>query len=397
MALAGLWISKIAPSLIFSPFIGALVDRIDRKKGMIISDITRGLLVALLPLASVFGGLIFVYIIIFLSEMFTLFFVPAKDASIPDLVKKEQLIDANSLSFTINQVTMLLGLGVGTTIILLVNRVIMVIPFLGGLAGTFTAVYIDAFTFFLSAAIMGFIHLPKKKKEKHEYPSIIEEVKDTFRFIAANPKIKSIIISAGFSVLGLGTILIVGPQYTQETLKMGKDGFLILLTLLAVGLVIGAISSSWLSHIISKESLFSSSLSIVGLSLIAFAVFPSITVAIILSVISGFALGILYVTAYTIFHEQVSDLIRGRLFAALEADLRLALIISFLVTSGVASLVGDKTVEILGYTFFLRSSEIVMFGGGVIVFIASLYAFRETREITKEVIIEKIRGRKKKK
>ncbi len=394
LAIAGLWIAKIAPSLFFSPFIGALVDRVDRKKGMIYSDIIRAALVASLPLAGVLGGLFYVYLIIFLSEIFTLFFVPAKDASIPNLVKRDQLVDANSLSFTVNQATMLIGLGLGTTVILVVNRLIGVVPVLKSFAGTNTAIYLDAFTFVLSAIAVGFIHMPKQKVkvDKSIYHTIFEDVKDTFRFIGANPKIKSIIISVGVSALGLGTILVVGPQYAQVDLRLGRDGFLILLTMLAVGLVIGAVSSSWLTHIISKESLFSSSLMIVGLSLIGFAVYPAVTLAIIFSIISGFGLGILYVSAYTIFHEQVSDEIRGRLFTALEADLRLALIVSLLVTSALAATIKDQTIALFGQIFIINSSQIVLFGGGVIVFLVSLYGFKVTRALTRKDLVEKVKA-----
>ncbi len=394
LAIAGLWIAKIAPSLFFSPFIGALVDRIDRKKGMIYSDIIRAVLVASLPLASVLGGLFYVYLVIFLSEIFTLFFVPAKDASIPNLVKRDQLVDANSLSFTVNQATMLIGLGLGTTVILVVNRLIGVVPVLRSFAGTNTAIYLDAFTFVLSAIALGFMHMPKQKVkvDKNIYHTIFEDVKDTFRFIGANPKIKSIIISVGVSALGLGTILVVGPQYAQADLGLGRDGFLILLTMLAVGLVIGAISSSWLTHIISKESLFSASLMIVGLSLIGFAVYPAVTLAIIFSIISGLGLGVLYVSAYTIFHEQVSDEIRGRLFTALEADLRLALIVSLLVTSVLASTIKDQTIALFGRIFIINSSQMVLFGGGVIVLLVSLYGFKVTRALTRKDLVEKVKA-----
>lgn len=384
LAIAGLWIAKIAPSLFFSPFIGALVDRLDRKRGMIISDILRGILVLLLPVATFFGGLFFVYAVIFLSEIFTLFFVPAKDASIPNLVERNQLIDANSLSFTLNQATMLLGLGVGTTMILIINRLISAIPVIKGLAGTYTAIYIDAFTFFISAIVLGFMHLPRKQLPLGmETYGILEEIKDTFRFIASNPRVKSIIISAGFSVFGLGTILIIGPQYAQVALGLGRDGFLILLTMLALGLVVGAIASSWLSHLISKETLFSSSLMIIGLSLIAFAVYAVVVLAITLSLLAGFALGVLYVTAYTIFHEQVSDVLRGRLFTALEADLRMALIISFLLTSAVSLLVPDLQLNLFGRTFSFLGSEIIMLGGGLVIFAASLYSYKVTRTLKK--------------
>lgn len=370
-AMSGLWIAKMLP-IIFSPVIGALVDRVDRKKGMIFSDLTRGFLIMLLPLIN---SILLIYAVIFLLELFTLFFVPAKDASIPNIVKKEHILDANSLSFSINQVTMVIGLALGTTIVFTVNKIFGRLPVLKEFVGTYSAIYVDAFTFFISAAILLFIAFPKKdKKVVEDYSRFTQDILESFRYLTENVKIRWLIISSGFAILGLGTILVIGPEYAQTTLKESKEGFLPLLTFLAFGLLTGAVSVGFITRRFSKEDIFAASLTALGVSLMAFSFISNFSIAIILSLTAGFGLGMLYVSAYTIMHEYISDEIRGRLFTTLEADLRFAVILSVVLTGTVSKLIEISTKN--NSIFGITASRIILFGGGVIVSIVALYAVK---------------------
>ena len=72
-----------------------LVDRWDRKKVMVTCDIGRGLVLATLPFIHTVWGLVLAS---FLLEIGTLFWAPAKEASVPNLVPADQLTTANSLS-----------------------------------------------------------------------------------------------------------------------------------------------------------------------------------------------------------------------------------------------------------------------------------------------------------
>src|SRR5215210_5580902 len=74
-----------APSLLFGLFAGALVDRWDRRRVMLIADLVRVPLVACIPLLARVDVL-WVYAIAFLLTTVGLFFKPAKDATIPNIV-----------------------------------------------------------------------------------------------------------------------------------------------------------------------------------------------------------------------------------------------------------------------------------------------------------------------
>jgi dTMP kinase len=371
LAVSGLWIAKMLP-IIFSPVIGTLVDTVDRKKGMVISDLTRGTLILMLPFLYIkFKSLWVIYSVIFLLELFTLFFVPSKDASIPNIVKKEEILDANSLSFSINQISMFAGLALGTTIVFTVNKIFAKLPILKGFVGAYTAIYVDAISFFISATVLLFIAFPKKEKNVAvNYKKFTHDILESFKYLTDNKKIRWLIISAGFSILGLGTVLATGPAYADRILHAGNEGFLPLLTFLALGLLTGAVVVGFISRFFSKEDIFAASLCILGISLMAFAFISNFTVAIILSLIAGFGLGQLYVSAYTIMHENISDEIRGRLFTTLEADLRLALIMSVALTGLSTQLINNFT------KIGIESSRIILFGGGVIVTAVALYAVK---------------------
>src|SRR4030095_13537344 len=81
--------------VIFGPLAGAFADRFDRRKMMVAADIARFLLFASIPLV---GTLWWLFVASFLMEGVSLFWIPAKDASVPNLVRRDQLEEANQVS-----------------------------------------------------------------------------------------------------------------------------------------------------------------------------------------------------------------------------------------------------------------------------------------------------------
>ena len=88
-------IARMLPGFLLAPLGGALVDRWNRKVVMVSCDIGRAGLLALLPF---FDNLLGLVVLSFLIEVLTLLWGPAKDATVPNIVKDpEQLASANSL------------------------------------------------------------------------------------------------------------------------------------------------------------------------------------------------------------------------------------------------------------------------------------------------------------
>ena len=80
---------------LFGPLAGAFADRFDRRKLMVVADLGRFALFLSIPLV---GALWWLFVATFLVECFSLFWIPAKEASVPNLIRKDQLEAANQVS-----------------------------------------------------------------------------------------------------------------------------------------------------------------------------------------------------------------------------------------------------------------------------------------------------------
>ena len=105
-AVAGVMVARMLPSVLFGPIAGALADRVNRKRIMIIADLSRAALYAVVPFVASLWSL---YLLSFVIESMSLFWTPARDASLPNLVPKRQLANANSLGLIGTYGTLPLG------------------------------------------------------------------------------------------------------------------------------------------------------------------------------------------------------------------------------------------------------------------------------------------------
>ncbi len=89
--------ATVLPYLLFGLVIGAWVDRVNRKRLMVVTDLARALVIASIPLASVQGFLSvwWIYAVAFLNSALTICFDAANFAAVPSLVRQEDLVTAN--------------------------------------------------------------------------------------------------------------------------------------------------------------------------------------------------------------------------------------------------------------------------------------------------------------
>src|SRR5712692_1705558 len=101
IAVGGVWITSLLPYLLFGPLAGAVADRLDRRINLVTGDVVRAVLYLSIPLNLVVGfanKLTWLYVAQFLASCASLFWTPAKDASIPNLVPPDKLDQANQYS-----------------------------------------------------------------------------------------------------------------------------------------------------------------------------------------------------------------------------------------------------------------------------------------------------------
>jgi dTMP kinase len=105
-ALSGVMIARVLPTLALGPVAGVFVDRWDRRRLLIATDIGRGVVMALVPFAQDVWALFLATLII---ETMSTLFIPAKDAVIPNLVRRDQLVQANQMNLAAGYGTLPLG------------------------------------------------------------------------------------------------------------------------------------------------------------------------------------------------------------------------------------------------------------------------------------------------
>ena len=94
-AIAGVFIARLLPAVFLGPIAGVIADRFDRRKLMVVSDIIRAGLYISIPIVNTY---LWLYTAMILVECVTLFWSPAKEATVPNLVGKERLESANQVS-----------------------------------------------------------------------------------------------------------------------------------------------------------------------------------------------------------------------------------------------------------------------------------------------------------
>ena len=107
-----LYVAFTIPAVLLSPIAGVYVDRWSHRSVLVLSNLFRAVCVALVVMPQVSKSLVVDFALAFLISVGCQFFGPAETASIPRLVRKEELYAANSLFFT----TMMIALGFGFAI-----------------------------------------------------------------------------------------------------------------------------------------------------------------------------------------------------------------------------------------------------------------------------------------
>ena len=147
MAMAAAMMAKLLPMVIISPFAGVVIDRIDRKKVLIASDILRCFTVLGFLIVDSREDLWIVYTLTLFEVALTGFFEPARSAILPSIVEKNHLVTANALSGSTWSIMLTLGAALG--------------GFVVSFFGIKTAFILDALTYLLSAWFIIKISYPK--------------------------------------------------------------------------------------------------------------------------------------------------------------------------------------------------------------------------------------------
>ncbi len=346
------------PSILFMPFAGVWVERIDKKRIMVLTDFGRAILVSVVAFLYMTDN-ISVFILAcstLLMSTFEAFRIPAGMGIYPEIVPREKYTIATSFSQTFSNLASLIGMAVFGIIIATT-----------GLQG---AMFINAGTFLISAIFISTLKLSKKVANVSEI-KFFHEMKEGLSYLYTK-KVVFLICAVG-SLLGVFFLPInsLMTPYVKESLKLGENALSAFSTAFLSGTILGTFFFPKINNKFSKVTLFVTGGIIVAITYVAFVgvSFLSTVSLVYFSLVSfafifGFGSSFISIVVNVAFMEHVEKdyLSRvGAIFNAIAqaltpvASFALAALAAFLTVNQIFFVSGIATIVIFIVLSFNRT------------------------------------------
>lgn len=367
------------PSIFISPIAGAFADTVNRRTIFIIANTFRGLLAIAVIFSLQSPGLLI--LLAFLITVASTFFVPSEQASIPELVSKENLVEANSL-FTLSIYgTFLIGFTAAGPLL--------------EYGGDVLAMTVALVTFGIATVLhislpnldehlkQGGTELVERVKTQHVWRTMLSGL----RYIASQKLLLFIIIQAAFIFSIERAVIALAPALAQDVFKLGiAEISFYMITPLAIGTVVGVFVVAKLKHTHSLLSLIRAGLIVDALTLIGLPLYHnyievlahivpflgSVLVAkgyiVFVAFVSGLADVMIIVSTQTLIQRVVASEKRGRVFAGLNMIMNLFGVPLVLIMTVMADVINLSVVlvsfgvaallVVLGGTWFIHVKKL---------------------------------------
>ncbi len=323
-----------APSLVFSLPGGAIADRMNRRKLMIVTQTAMMLLALILAALTSFR-------VIKIGEILTISFLaglasalnnPAYQALVPDLVEREDLVNAialNSAQFNMSRTVgpTLAGLALGSL----------------GAAGCF---YLNTVSFL--ALIIALLAITVPPHPVQEGPTVWGAMLEGLRFVGRNrPIIILLSVPSFLSLLGLPFIILM-PVFARDLLRVGASGLGYLMGGAGLGAVVAALTLATRNNAEHKGRFILGSATVFSLALILLARAHSFWWAFFLLVVLGVTMvGTLTLTNTTLQVISPPEM-RGRIMSLYNLSLLGLAPLGSLQAGAVAQVLGTRFAVALG-------------------------------------------------
>ncbi len=315
LAVSGVFILRIAPAVVLGPFAGVVADRLDRRRTMIVGDLLRFALFVSIPIV---GTLWWMYAAIVVIECISLFWNPAKDATLPNLVPPARLELANQLGLVGSYGTAPVAALVFSALSLLSGPLRTVLPGLDP-EGVFLAIYVNGATFLISAAIVWRLTFPARAaSETLAGQSILRTVTDGLRVVQERPFVRGLIAGMLGAFAGGGLVIGLATRFVKD-MGAGAPGYGMLFVAVFTGMALGIVGGPRVLADLSRPRVFGAALTTAGVVLLVLAVVPVLLVALPLATVLGAVIGVAWVVGYTLLGLTVEDEVRGRTFALVQS------------------------------------------------------------------------------
>jgi len=375
-AIAGVFIARLLPAVFLGPLAGVIADKFDRRKLMVNCDILRTGLYISIP---IFHNYFWLYTATILVECITLFWSPAKEASVPNLVPREKLGSAN-------QVSLLAGYGtapIAALIFTFLSLFTSAINLTFGINSTAVdlALYVNALSFAFGAyTVWGLREIPKGAAEKHSADTgILKSLHDGWKAVSGTKLIRGLVVGMVGAFAAAGAVIGLARTFVGD-LGGGEAAYGVLFGAVFTGLAAGIAFGPRVFAQFSRRRLFGASLVVSGFFLVALAAIPNLVLAVFIVIILGAFSGITWVTGFTMLGMEVADEVRGRTFAFVQSLIRVVLVGVLAIAPLIAASIGQHTFKFQNTEINYNGAAVTILIAGVIASLIGFVSYRQMKD-----------------
>jgi MFS family permease len=336
------------PTLFVGLFAGVFVDRFNRKRILLGSDLLRGILVLMIPLAfDALGddtGMIAMYALLFAAATVRTFFDPAWESVLPEIASEEELNSANSFL----SISSFGSTAVGFALAGLLAGVDIHFPF-----------YIDSMTFALSFVIVLAVRIPAHAAEVESTTAgvIIENLTSGAKYLWQTRLLRWLFLINLPIMLSFGLWNVLLLPMAIRVLNASEFEYGIQEGVTSIGFVVGSLLMARFGDRLPEGSWMVGGTLLMGVFGILYGLSPNIDVAIVLVMVTGFLNSPMSIARRGLMQKNIPRAMRGRVFSAFAVSRDVV----FLIGMGGAALADIYPIRNL-----IIVSSLLLVGAGII-------------------------------
>jgi len=297
---AALLIADFLPIVLIGLLLGPLVDRLSRRRLMVVSDLARFGVFAALPFVDSAAAIV---ALAGVAGVATGFFRPAVFAGLPNLVPDDELTNANSLLQTIETLAWMIG------------------PVVGGLMLTAwepaVPYWVNAATFVVSAGLVARIPESKLRSEESLTRGHWRDVADGLRLVVTSAPLRTVLVVWNFVLLASAAINVAEVVFAKEVLGAGDIGFGVIVAASGVGLAFGSYLAAPALGRVGLRRHYAGSILLMGVGWGGAALSPTIWIAVPFIVGGAAGNGAAIICNQLLVQRGATDRYRGRALATI--------------------------------------------------------------------------------
>lgn len=350
-AVAVMTMAIALPQLLFGLLAGVFVDRWDRKRILIVSDLLRSVLVL---------GLIFVrrpedvwmfYVLGFLQAAIGTFFDPAKSALVPDLVGRESLLAANGLSQTSRVLAGVVGAALAGVIV-------------GTTGQGWPAFMLDALSFIVSTFLILRIVVPARQPQvtaSSGAGQVWAELSEGLHFIFSQRTLTGVTLTFAVTMLGLGAVNVLFVPFLINILKVPTAALGVVEAAQVVGMIVGSGLVATLATRLKPTQMIVGGVTLLGMLIAGVGASGELWMVLLGLLGVGLVLMPVQTAASTLMQSLVPTEKRGRAMSVVNTVITLASVISMGASGVLGDMLGVRQVFYLAGGISVLSGLVAAF------------------------------------